>query len=246
MPKLMRMLQRPCAPAKRGRYESPSVPSRAPRAGRPGRFLLLAGLLLAACSGRAQNPADPGETPGRTPSAVEPLAAQAAQAALHELQAGDVIQVKVYQEEDLTAVVRVGKDGTVTLPLLGPVRVASNTVNQASVKIHDLLAADYLVNPRVTLNVIEFAKRRFTVLGQVQRPGSYEIPPDESVSLLQAIAMAGGYTRIGNPRKITVQRLVAGKSVVLPLDAQAMASRKNEKSFEILPEDVIVVGEKWL
>ncbi len=162
------------------------------------------------------------------------------------LRPGDVVQVKVYQEEDLTSISRIGKDGAITMPLLGSVKVASNTVDRASTIIRDLLAKDYLVNPQVTLNVSEFAKRRFTVLGQVQRPGTYDMPADESVSLLQAIATAGGYTRIGNARKVTVQRTVGGENKVLRLDAEAMAQDKKQKPFEIQPDDVIVVGEKWI
>lgn len=162
------------------------------------------------------------------------------------LRPGDVVQVKVYQEEDLTVLSRIGKDGTINMPLLGSVKVASNTVVRASAIIRDLLAKDFLVNPQVTLNVSEFAKRRFTVLGQVQRPGTYDMPADESVSLLQAIATAGGYTRIGNPRKVTVQRTEGNENKVIRLDAEAMAQDKKQKTFEILSDDVIVVGEKWI
>ena len=116
----------------------------------------------------------------------------------------------------------------------------------ATILVTDLLAKDYLVNPQVSLSVTEFAKRRFTVLGEVQRPGTYDMPFDESVALLQAIATAGGYTRIGNPRRITVQRTVDKTNTLLKLDAEAMANNKQQKPFVILPEDVIIVGEKWM
>lgn len=161
------------------------------------------------------------------------------------LRPGDVLQVKVYQEEDLTSSSRIGSDGAITMPLLGSVRVASNTVSQATATIASLLAKDYLVNPQVTLNVTEFAKRRFTVLGQVQRPGTYEMPAQESVNLLQAIAAAGGFTRIGNPRRIIVQRAFGSENQKIMLDSEAM-SKKKEQLFLIRPDDVITVGEKWI
>ena len=161
------------------------------------------------------------------------------------LRPGDVVQVKVYQEEDLASTSRIGSDGAITIPLLGSVRVASNTVSQATATIASLLAKDYLVNPQVTLNVTEFAKRRFTVLGQVQRPGTYDMPAQESVNLLQAIAAAGGFTRIGNPHRITVQRTVGSENQKIPLDSEAM-SKKKEQPFLIRPDDVIAVGEKWI
>jgi polysaccharide export outer membrane protein len=162
------------------------------------------------------------------------------------LRRGDVIQVKVYQEEDLTSVSRIGKDGTITMPLLGSVKVVSNTLEQATILVRDLLAKDYLVDPQVTLLVTEYAKRRFTVLGQVQRPGTYDMPADEGVSLLQALATAGGYTRIANAHKITIQRNVGGENKAFHIDAEAMTVKKQAKPFEILHDDVIVVGEKWL
>jgi polysaccharide export outer membrane protein len=132
------------------------------------------------------------------------------------------------------------------MPLIGSITVASNSIEQATGRVRELLGKDYLVNPQVTLTVVEFAKRRFTVLGQVQRPGTFDLPADSSISLLQAIATAGGYTRIGNARKITVQRTIRGENRVIRLDAEAMANDKNQKPFEILPDDIIVVGEKWI
>lgn len=162
------------------------------------------------------------------------------------LRPGDVVQVKVYQEEDLTSISRIGKDGSITMPLLGSVKVVSNSLEKATTIVRDLLAKDYLVDPQVNLNVTEFAKRRFTVLGQVQKPGTYDMPADEAVTLLQAIASAGGYTRIANSHKITVQRTVGAENKQLKVDADAIATNTKEKPFEILADDVIVVGERWL
>ncbi len=189
-------------------------------------------------SARAQTP-----PPSKSASDLGPVIVASPQYVLRQ---GDVVEVKVYQEEDLTSLSRIDRDGAITMPLLGSVKVGSNSVEAATVLIRDLLAKDYLVNPQVTMNVREFAKRRYTVLGQVQRPGTFEMPADDSVSLLQAIATAGGYTRIGNPRKITVQRRIGAENQLLQLDAEAMAVDKKQKPAEILPDDVIVVGEKWL
>jgi polysaccharide export outer membrane protein len=183
---------------------------------------------------------------GASRSSGDSSSAVSAASPQYVLRPGDVVQVKVYQEEDLTSVSRIGKDGSITMPLLGSVKVVSNSLEKATTIIRDLLAKDYLVDPQVNLNVTEFAKRRFTVLGQVQKPGTYDMPADEAVSLLQAIATAGGYTRIANSHRITVQRTVGVENKQLKLDAEALAADKKEKPFEILPDDVIVVGEKWL
>jgi polysaccharide export outer membrane protein len=162
------------------------------------------------------------------------------------LRANDVVQVNVYQEDDMGAKSRLEKDGTILLPLVGKVQIGGKTLEEASNYIRDLLAKDYLVHPQVSVTLTEFAKRRFTVLGQVQRPGSYEMPNDEPLNLLQAIAMAGGYTRIGAPTKVTVQRVVGDDTKTFKLDAEAMSKDKNAKAFEIQPDDTITVGERMI
>lgn len=216
------------------------------------RFILLLAL-AAPLAGSAQTaPSENSAAPPLSGTATPGINAAGAAPTLtaaspqYVLRPGDVVQVKVYQEEDLTSISRIGKEGTLVMPLLGSVKVSSNTLAEATVILRELLAKDYLVNPQVSLNVTEFAKRRFTVLGQVQKPGTYDMPTDESVSLLQAIATAGGYTRIGNPRRITVQRTVDKTNTLLKLDAEAMASNKQQQPFDVLPEDVIIVGEKWM
>ena len=162
------------------------------------------------------------------------------------LSPNDVIQVKVYQEDDLETRGRVAQDGSLTLPLVGVVKIGGQSVEQAAAMIQGLYGKDYLVNPQVSVIILEYSKRNFTVLGQVQKPGSYEIPNEQAIDLLRAIAMAGGYTRIGNPSKITVQRKVGDATRIFKLDAESMAKDKNAKPFEILPEDTVTVGEKFI
>ena len=213
-------------------------------AARVALCLLTSGLSLNAAD-QASKESAPAAKAGAQP-ATAPGAAGLVPSRLYVLKPNDVVMVKVYQEEDLTIQARVARDGSITLPLLGTVSIGSNTVEQAIGLIRDGLAKDYLVNPQVSLSIVEYAKRRFTVLGQVNRPGTYEMPGDDQLNLLQAIAMAGGYTRIGAPKKITVQRVVADETKIFRLNAESMANNKGEKPFDILPEDTITVGEKWI
>lgn len=162
------------------------------------------------------------------------------------LTANDIVHVRVYQEDDLEAKVRISKDGSIVLSLLGSVTVGGMTREQAARMIRDRLGEKYLVNPQVSLDIVEYAKRRFTVMGHVQRPNSYEMPGDESVNLLQAISMAGGYTRLGAGNRVTVQRGQGPEKQVFKLDADSMAKDKNVKIFEVLADDTITVPEKYL
>ena len=105
----------------------------------------------------AEPPVKPAENPAKTTYALSP---------------NDLVLVKVYRHDDLETKLRVASDGTATFPLLGTVNLGGKTLEEASAHIRDLLSKDYLVNPQVTITMLEYSKRRFTVLGQVQKPGA--------------------------------------------------------------------------
>jgi polysaccharide export outer membrane protein len=160
------------------------------------------------------------------------------------LSPNDVIALTVYQEDDLATKTIIDKNGMVMLPLLGQVKISGLTVAQATARIQQLYDKDYLVNPQVNLIVEHFAERRFAVLGQVQKPGHFDFPQNEPVNLLEAIAIAGGYTRLGAPSKVDVRRVENGSPKIYHLDAGNMAEDPKKKPFEILPDDIITVGER--
>lgn len=154
----------------------------------------------------------------------------------------DLVRISVFQEEDMTTEARIASDGTVTFPLIGVVRLGGKTVIGAQKTIRDLLDKDYLVNPQVTVSVQEFTKRRFTILGQVNNAGTYDIPANEKLTLLDAVGLAGGFTRIANTARVTLKRAVGGKESVIKLDAKRMA-REEGNSFEVKDGDTITVPE---
>lgn len=157
----------------------------------------------------------------------------------------DTLEMSIFREPDLTTRSRVASDGTVQLPLIGDVRVSGMTVRSAREIIRKRYDADYLVDPQVYLNVINYAQRKFTVLGQVAKPGTYEFPGGDSLSLLQAIGMAGGFTRTADRGKVIVKRPAkGGTEETLKLNAKKMAA-EGKGVFNIAPGDVITVGESW-
>ena len=164
--------------------------------------------------------------------------------ATRRLSPNDVVEMKVYLEEELKAKVTVDEKGAVILPLLGEVIIGGMTLETATAHIQKLYGQDYLVNPRINLSVEQFAKRRFAVLGQVQRPSTYEFPENDRLNLFQAIAMAGGYTRLASPAKVSVRRMENGAPRIYELNAGAMVKQQTGKPFEIFPGDIILVGER--
>ena len=160
----------------------------------------------------------------------------------YQLSTDDQIAVEVFGEEDLRTAARLNAEGAVSLPLLGSVRLTGLTVIQAAARLTELYGRDYLVNPKVNVTLIGYAKRRFTVLGQVNRPGSYEMPEGSpsGIDLLEAIAIAGGYTRIAAPERISIKR----RDQVMRVDAKKIAHRGGSSSgFRVEPGDTITVGE---
>lgn len=122
----------------------------------------------------------------------------------------DVLQINVYQQQDLTHEVRIGDDGTLNLPLVGKVRAAGLTVEKLT---QELLVRyrDYIINPEITIFVKEYHKREIdvSVLGEVGRPGLYKLP--EACTLLEAISQVGGLTKESGDRVVVIRPGKDGK-----------------------------------
>jgi len=120
-----------------------------------------------------------------------PAAAPAATGLVHQLGPRDLIQIKVFQQPELTQEVRVDDDGTVSLPLIGRVPASGLTV-EAFAKVLTVRYREYLLNPEIMVFVKEYYKREIevSVLGEVGRPGFYRFP--EKSTLLDVIAQVGG------------------------------------------------------
>jgi protein involved in polysaccharide export with SLBB domain len=161
----------------------------------------------------------------------------------YKIRTNDTIEVKVFQEDDLSLKTRVSKEGLVMLPLVGPVQVVGLSPNLAAQRIKTAYADGYLVDPQVNVSVADVAKRNFTVLGQVSKPGVYQIPEYEFITLVQAIGMAGGYTSKANEKKVTVKRTVDGEDVTRTFNARDMAKLSESRQIAIIDGDVISIAE---
>ena len=156
----------------------------------------------------------------------------------------DGVAIEVFGEDDLRTSGRLNPEGNLSVPLLGSIHLAGLTLTQAASKLTELYGRDYLVNPRVNVMLLGYAKRRFSILGQVNRPGSFEMPESSpgGIDLLEAIAMAGGYTRIAAPERITVRRHNASGDQIFKVNAKRF-TKGSGGGFLVEPGDTITVGE---
>jgi polysaccharide biosynthesis/export protein len=169
--------------------------------------------------------------------------------------ANDLIRFVIYKEPDLDTETRVDQDGTVSLPLIQSVRVGGLSLAEARELVREKYEKDYLRAAHVNIVIVQSSrtnkapelakpKMKFTILGQVKKPGNHEIQEGDKVSIVQAIAIAEGFTGLANQNRVTVLRLVNGKNEKFELDVKQMMNDSKAKPFEIKPGDMIDVRER--
>ena len=210
-------------------------------------FLLMAALATEVAAQNAQPQAMPAkrENTGSTPSgALEPSARQPNPSlTLHSssslrLEAGDLVDVAVYNVPELTTKARISSQGDIYLPLIDYVHVTGLTAEEAEGLIQKQLSdGGFVKNPHVTLFVDQYASQGASVLGEVARPGVYPVPGQQQ--LFDLISAAGGFTERAG-RSITVtHREQADKPITVPLSRNV--SDNPESNIPILPGDTIIV-----
>jgi polysaccharide biosynthesis/export protein len=155
----------------------------------------------------------------------------------------DVLTISVVNEKDLTQECRVSAGGTITFAWLSNVEVAGKTPQQIEQELRASLDKDYLVEPTVIVSLKEYRAREVNVLGQVNKPGPVAIPPERSLTIVEAITRAQGLTLRGNPNKIEFTR--RGKKQVFRMDDLNKVTDPNKQLF-VEPGDIIEIGEKVL
>lgn len=168
---------------------------------------------------------------------------------VEKLEVGDRLLIKIFPEDQFIkgGDMEVSSEGDITLPLIGKVKAEGKQATQVEKEVQDMLAKDYLVNPVVVIEVTRIVKREsrsVSILGQIQKPGTYEINPDSKLTLLQLISMAGGFTDVANVKKIKIIRKQGDKIQVIRANAEAIISG-SEPDIELMEQDVIHVGESF-
>lgn len=152
----------------------------------------------------------------------------------------DLLEINVFQIDELNRTVRVNSNGQVSLPLVGSITAGGKTVEELEAEIGKQLEAGYLQNPQVTVFVKEFTSQRVTMEGAVKSPGIY--PLTGRTSLLQAIAMASGVTDLANLKGIVVFRVIDGKKQAAAFDL-AQIRTGSVPDPQIYGDDIVVVDQ---
>jgi protein involved in polysaccharide export with SLBB domain len=192
---------------------------------------LAAGLVLVLVAGcatggrRAATPAEPTVTGGLAASTLGP---------------NDVFEVRVYQEPELSGLYQVGPQGDIMFPLCKKVPVSGLTANGVAEKLRACLSQGFLRDPQVTVLVKEFNSRKVFVFGEVQKPGTFAF--EDGMSVVQALTLAGGFTKQAAQNSTSVTRLVNGQEVKMKVNVQDIALGK-AANFTLEPGDIVYVPE---
>lgn len=159
------------------------------------------------------------------------IAEQNNTASNYRLDSGDVVNIQVYDEKDLSMEVRLSDAGTVNYPFLGQLRLSGKSISEVESIITSGLKGSYLINPKVSVSVKEY--RQFYVNGQVASPGGYPYQPGLTVQ--RAVTLAGGFTERASRSKIFVVR-------------EGDTKKRGDKATlnsPVKPGDIVVVEESF-
>lgn len=164
----------------------------------------------------------------------------------YKISPADLLEITVFQEKDLERRLRVSQNGTISFPLIGTVKVGGLSLIQAEETLATQLQA-YLKSPQVTVFIREYGNKKVYVLGEVSKPGSYDLPPESHLTVLEAVSLAGGFTQIASKDRTRVIRTTPdGKSVTLTVEVSAITHRgEKQKDLPLEPNDVVYVPQSF-
>tara|TARA_Y100000589_G_scaffold261805_1_gene252017 strand:- start:80 stop:712 length:633 start_codon:yes stop_codon:yes gene_type:complete len=152
---------------------------------------------------------------------------------------GDIFEVRVFNEDNLSNVYRVSDTGHINFPFIGAVLVANLTSNQLANYLEEILI-DYLKSPQVSVFIKEFHSKKVYVFGQVRKPGTFGY--EDGMNIIQAITLAGGLQPLADPNGTYVNRVVDGVEKRIQISIRDIG--KGEASnLTLEPGDIIYVPE---
>jgi len=132
------------------------------------------------------------------------------------------------------------------LPLIGSVDVRGRSLRQTEELVRQLYDKDYLVNPQITLVVMRYAQRAVNVMGSVNAPQAVPFPPERGLTLLEAIARAGGFSRLADKSKVRIVRTDdKGVNTTYTINVDRLIDGRSSSSWPLQVDDVIQVPENF-
>lgn len=182
------------------------------------------------------------------------LAAQDAETtSAYTISIADRLRISVYQEDDLSDIVRVNSKGAVNLKLAGEVFVGGLTIREAQSVIEGAYREGrYLRNPQVTINVEDYAGREVTINGEVRAPGRYPLPIESTMTVLELVTKAQGFTDTAKGTAVSVTRVKKdGTKEVRVIDVDSLIKgkdRANTKDPNLIlkPGDIVYVPQRLI
>lgn len=202
-------------------------------------FMLL--LLLAIPLAAQERPSNKGKPKNLAPvpGGNESIAVPATDDPAYVIGADDVLDINAWKEPEITRTVPVRPDGKISVPLINDIQAAGLTPTQLGMTITEKLKK-YLVDPQVTVIVRAINSRRIYIMGEVGRPGMFQLLPD--MTILQALSGAGGFTQFANIKGIYLLRTEGGKQIKYPFNyKEVVKGQRPEQNMVLKPGDTIIV-----
>jgi len=154
--------------------------------------------------------------------------------------AEDVLEVAVWQNEDVSRTVTVRPDGNISLPLVDDIEAVGLSPEELKTRIEEKLTPFMAAAPEVSVIVLEANSKRFFVQGEVNTPGIYPLRNRTTIS--QAITMAGGFTEFAKRNKIRILRKWKGRQETIPVKYKKILKEDSgEIDVQLKPDDIIIV-----
>jgi len=213
-------------------------------------FLAAALLLPGACRTYPKAPREPqaqtkaARGGGDEGAALAAAMRQATSAVVdYKISPADLVSVSVFGNQQLDRKARVNANGMIFLPLVGGIKVGGKTLAEAQGLIQDKLS-NYVIRPQVSLFIDEYGNKTVFVMGEVQKPGSYPIPTESRMTVLEAISTAGGFTPVAAQDRARLLRYVNGESKSYTIDVRSI-TREGHKDQDLTlePNDVVYVPQ---
>lgn len=200
------------------------------------RFPVLSAILLAVSASTYISAQEAGGNAGAGPTGPS---------SSYEVSALDYLKISLFVADELqfSTELRVGQDGSISVPHLGALEISGMSIEDVREALYEPYNRDYYVNPHIEITVLAYSERTVTVIGKVNRQGMVPFPSEKGLTLLEAIAAAGGWSndRLADKRKVTITRTTpSGDKTVIEVDARELTT----KDYPLEEGDLINIPER--